>query len=89
MSPFDEATIVSVDGFGDFASAAWGVGRGTALDVEGRAAFPHLLGRVPDQAITQYPRLSPYGDEYKVMGLAPYGKPNYLPQMREIVRLSS
>ena len=88
VSPFNEAVAVSVDGFGDFASAAWGVGRGTALDVEGRVMFPHSLG-VFYQAITQYLGFPHYGDEYKVMGLAPYGQPIYLAQMREIVRSTS
>ena len=78
--------MVSVDGFGDFSSAAWGVGRGTAIDVEGRVHFPHSLG-IFYQAMTQYLGFPHYGDEYKVMGLAPYGKPAYLPEMRRIVRL--
>jgi carbamoyltransferase len=88
VSPFKEAVVVSVDGFGDFASAAWGVGRGTALDVEGRVMFPHSLG-VFYQAITQYLGFPHYGDEYKMMGLAPYGKPDYVSQMREIVQTTS
>jgi carbamoyltransferase len=86
VSPFHEASVLSVDGFGDFASAAWGIGRGTAIDVEGRIHFPHSLG-VFYQAMTQYLGFPHYGDEYKVMGLAPYGKPRHLHQMRRIVRL--
>ncbi len=86
VSPFEEAVTVSIDGFGDFSSAAWGVGRGTAIDIEDRVFFPHSLG-VFYQALTQYIGFPHYGDEYKVMGLAPYGKPEYLPQMRKIVRL--
>ena len=88
VSPFDEAVAVSVDGFGDFASAAWGVGRGTQIEVEGRVHFPHSLG-IFYQALTQYLGFPHYGDEYKVMGLAPYGEPKYLDAMREIVRLQS
>ena len=84
VSPFEEATVVSVDGFGDFSSAAWGIGRGTTIDVEDRVYFPHSLG-IFYQALTQYIGFPNYGDEYKVMGLAPYGAPTYLPQMREIV----
>jgi carbamoyltransferase len=86
VSPFREATVVSIDGFGDFCSAAWGVGRESAIDVEGRVYFPHSLG-VFYQAMTQYLGFPYYGDEYKVMGLAPYGEPRYLPQMRKIVPL--
>jgi carbamoyltransferase len=71
-SPFGEAVIVSVDGFGDFASAAWGVGRGAGIDVDDRVYFPHSLG-IFYQALTQFLGFPHYGDEYKVMGLAPYG----------------
>jgi len=85
-SPFKSASVVSVDGFGDFASAAWGRGEGAGIDVEDRVYFPHSLG-VFYQALTQYLGFPKYGDEYKIMGLASYGKPSYLPQMREIVRL--
>lgn len=85
VSPFEEAVVVSVDGFGDFASAAWGIGRGTEIEAEEKVYFPHSLG-IFYQALTQYIGFPHYGDEYKVMGLAPYGKPAYLPQMREIVQ---
>jgi len=88
VSPFDEAVAVSVDGFGDFASAAWGVGRGGALTIDGRVAFPHSLG-VFYQAITQHLGFPHYGDEYKVMGLAPYGEPRLLAEMRQVVRLNT
>jgi carbamoyltransferase len=86
VSPFRDATVVSVDGFGDFSSAAWGVGHDHTIDVEGRVYFPHSLG-VFYQALTQYIGFPHYGDEYKVMGLAPYGEPRFLPQMRKIVHL--
>ena len=86
ISPFPEATIVSVDGFGDFASAAWGIGRGTQIDIEGRVYFPHSLG-IFYEALTQFIGFPHYGDEYKVMGLAPYGEPRLLDEMRRIVLL--
>jgi len=86
VSPFDEAIAVSVDGFGDFASGAWGVGRGTGIDVEERVYFPHSLG-IFYQALTQYLGFPHYGDEYKVMGLAPYGRPERMEEMRKIVAL--
>lgn len=85
-SPFESATAVSVDGFGDFASAAWGRGDGARIDVEDRVYFPHSLG-IFYQALTQFLGYPNYGDEYKVMGLASYGKPAFLPQMRQIVHL--
>ena len=86
VSPFDEAVTVSVDGFGDFASGVWGIGRGKEIKIDGRVYFPHSLG-VFYQALTQYLGFPNYGDEYKMMGLAPYGKPVLLEAMREIVKL--
>jgi len=85
-SPFEEASVVSVDGFGDFASTAWGVGSGTTIDLRGRIFFPHSLGTFY-QAITQFIGFPNYGDEYKVMGLAPYGRDVWRRQMEQIVRL--
>jgi carbamoyltransferase len=87
-SPFAEAVAVSVDGFGDFASTAWGIGRGIDLSIDGRVYFPHSLGLFYE-TVTRHLGFRNYGDEYKVMGLAPYGEPTYLPQMRRIVRLES
>lgn len=86
VSPFKEAVAVSIDGFGDFASAAWGAGRGTNLTLDGRVSFPHSLGAFY-QAITQHLGFPHYGDEYKVMGLAPYGEPRFLNLMRRIILL--
>jgi carbamoyltransferase len=88
VSPFEEATVVSVDGFGDFASAAWGMGRGANIALEGRVHFPHSLG-IFYQALTQYLGFPHYGDEYKVMGLAPYGAPSRLAEMHKIVKLTA
>ncbi len=86
ISPFEEAAVVSVDGFGDFLSAMWGTGRGNRIKVRGRVFFPHSLGLFY-QAITQYLGFWNYGDEYKVMGLAAYGEPEFLDHMSEIVRI--
>ena len=86
VSPFEQAVTVSVDGFGDFCSAAWGVGNGHDIAIDGRVYFPHSLG-VFYQALTQYLGFPNYGDEYKVMGLAPYGEARHLEAMRRIVQL--
>ena len=88
MSPFQKSVTVSVDGFGDFASAAWGLGDNNKIAIDGRVYFPHSMG-IFYQAMTQYIGFPYYGDEYKVMGLAPYGKPVYMKQMREIVKTKS
>lgn len=86
VSPYEEAALLSVDGFGDFASGAWGVGKGAEINVDGRVHYPHSLGAFY-QAMTQFIGFPNYGDEYKVMGLAPYGEPKFLEELREIVRL--
>jgi carbamoyltransferase len=88
VSPFEDALVVSIDGFGDFASTAWGMGHGSEISVDERVYFPHSLG-IFYQAMTQWLGFPNYGDEYKVMGLAPYGKPNQLNKMRDIVHLQS
>ena len=88
VSPYDKAVAISVDGFGDFSSAAWGLGQGGEIAVDGRVFFPHSLG-VFYEAMTQFIGFPHYGDEYKVMGLAPYGEPRFVDQMKEIVRLNT
>jgi carbamoyltransferase len=87
-APFEEAAVCAIDGFGDFVSTSWAVGRDRQLDVIRRVWFPHSLGLVY-LALTQYLGFWKYGDEYKVMGLAPYGEPRYVPQVRELVRLKT
>ena len=85
VSPFDEAAVLTVDGFGDFTSTMLATGRGNRFEVTGRVLFPHSLG-IFYTAITQWLGFPNYGDEGKVMGLAPYGDPDrFLPAMRRIV----
>ena len=87
VSPFDEAAVLTLDGFGDFASALLAHGRGNRLEVLDRVTFPHSLG-IYYTAITQWLGFPKYGDEGKVMGLAPYGDPEvHRERMRELVRL--
>ncbi|MFZ4593166.1 MAG: carbamoyltransferase [Verrucomicrobiaceae bacterium] len=87
-SPFKDAVNLSVDGFGDFASAAWGMGIDGQMAIDGRVFFPHSLGMFYS-ALTQYLGFPHFGDEYKVMGLAPYGEPRFMEQMRQIVRVQA
>ncbi|MCF6324140.1 MAG: carbamoyltransferase [Gammaproteobacteria bacterium] len=86
VSPFDKAVVVSIDGFGDFASTAWGFGNGKNIAIDDKVYFPNSLG-IFYQAMTQWLGFPHYGDEYKVMGLAPYGQPNYMDEMRQLVTL--
>ena len=87
-SGFDKALVLSVDGFGDFSSCAWGVGEHGKLTVKGYRHFPHSLG-IFYQAMTQFLGFRKYGDEYKVMGLAPYGEPRFKSEMKQILRFEN
>ena len=84
-SPFEEAAIVSVDGFGDFSSAMWGTGRANSMHVRASVQFPHSLGLFYT-AFTQLLGFPKYGDEYKMMGLAAYGEPIFAGQVRNVVK---
>jgi carbamoyltransferase len=86
VSPFDEAAVCAIDGFGDFVSTSRAVGRGLCLNVIKRTFFPHSLGLLY-LAITQYLGFMKYGDEFKVMGLAPYGEPTVADEVRKLVTL--
>ena len=86
VSPFEDAAVLSIDGFGDFASTMLAEGHGNRFEVLERVLYPHSLG-IFYTAVTQWLGFPHYGDEGKVMGLAPYGRPRFLPRMRELVKL--
>ncbi len=86
VSPFRQAAVLSVDGMGDFVSTMWGIGRDSRIDVLGEINFPHSLGYVYT-ALSQWLGFPKYGDEGKVMGLAPYGRPAFMDEFRRIVRI--
>jgi len=85
VSPFERAALLSIDGFGDFISTMWAVGEGNSIEVLGQVEYPHSTGIVYT-ATTQFLGFPHYGDEGKVMGLAPYGEPRFIKQFREIIR---
>lgn len=85
VSPFEEAACLSIDGFGDFVSAMRAVGRDRSLTILDEVAFPHSLGLFYT-AVTQFLGFHKYGEEWKMMGLAPYGKPRYVEQLRNLIR---
>jgi carbamoyltransferase len=85
-SPFEEAACLTMDGFGDFLSSMSAIGRGNHLDVRDEVMFPHSAG-ILYTAVTQYLGFPRYGDEYKVMGLAAYGRPEFLSALRRMVTL--
>jgi carbamoyltransferase len=88
VSPFEEAAILTVDGVGEWATASFGVGRGTDITLFKEIRFPHSLGLLYS-AFTYYLGFKVNSAEYKVMGLAPYGKPvHYDRIMKDMVHLN-
>ena len=85
ISPFEEAAVLSVDGMGDFTSTLTAHARGNDWDEFDRVYYPHSIGFLYT-AITMYLGFPYYGDEYKVMGLAPYGEPEFADFFRRMIR---
>jgi carbamoyltransferase len=88
VSPFDEAAIASIDGMGDFVSTMTATGKGTHIKPIDHVYFPHSVGFLYT-AITQYLGFDGYGDEFKIMGLAPYGRPEFKDKIAKLIRLRS
>ncbi|HEY2901294.1 MAG TPA: carbamoyltransferase C-terminal domain-containing protein [Polyangia bacterium] len=84
VSPFEEAACLSIDGFGDFVSTMRGTGRGLDLAIIDRVEFPHSAGLFYT-AVTQFLGFHRYGEEWKMMGLAPYGKPTHVAELRHLI----
>ena len=87
-SPFEESAILSIDGSGDFTTTMIAVGKGNQITVLDSVDFPVSAGLFYT-AFTQYLGFPHYGDEYKVMGLAPYGQPVYAEQIRKILHFDN
>ena len=85
-SPFEEAALLSIDGSGDFTTTMIGHGKGSSIKVLDSVDFPHSLGLFYT-SLTQYLGFPHYGDEYKIMGLAPYGKPVYKEKIKQMIRI--
>jgi carbamoyltransferase len=86
-SPFEEAAILTVDGVGEWATASFGVGRGSDIELRRELHWPDSLGLLYS-AFTYYTGFKVNSGEYKVMGLAPYGEPKYVDLIyRELINL--
>ena len=83
-SPFEESALLSIDGSGDFTTTMTGVGKGNEIEVLDSVDFPHSAGLFYT-AFTQLLGFPHYGDEYKVMGLAPYGEPKYVNKLKDVL----
>ncbi|HEY2153130.1 MAG TPA: carbamoyltransferase [Vicinamibacterales bacterium] len=81
-SPFEQAAIVTIDGVGEWTTSSIGVGRGHELELLREQRFPHSLGLLYS-AFTYFTGFRVNSGEYKVMGLAPYGEPRYVPLIKE------
>jgi len=86
-SPFDEAAIITADGVGEWDTTTWGVGRGHRLEIKQALQFPHSLGLLYS-AFTYFAGFKVNSGEYKLMGLAPFGRPIYADAIRaELIEL--
>ncbi|MCY1513724.1 Decarbamoylnovobiocin carbamoyltransferase [compost metagenome] len=83
-SPFEQSALLSIDGMGDFTSTMTGIGSGNEITVMNTVSYPHSAG-IFYTTFTQWLGFPHYGDEYKVMGLAPYGKPVYVDKLRDVL----
>src|SRR3989344_5009869 len=88
VSPFKEAAIVTLDGVGEWATTTIGQGTEEKINIREEIHFPHSLGLLY-AIITHYLGFKPNSAEYKVMGLAPYGKPVYQKEIEKTLRLAS
>jgi carbamoyltransferase len=85
-SPFEDAAILTVDGVGEWSTAAMGVGDGNRIALDREMRFPHSLGLLYS-AFTAYLGFEVNEGEYKVMGMAPYGQPRYVDKVWKLIRL--
>lgn len=83
---FKNSAIVSIDGFGDFVSCMIAGGLDNRIEVFSKIFYPHSLG-IFYTAFTQFLGFKNFGDEYKMMGLAAYGRPKFLKELERIIQL--
>lgn len=86
-SGWPEASVLTVDGVGEWSTASWGVGRDNKLELLGEIRFPHSIGLLYS-AFTYYLGFKVNSAEYKVMGLAPYGEPRYVDRIKKLITVA-
>lgn len=84
-SPFEESAILSIDGSGDFTTTMIAIGKGNKIEVLDSVDFPVSCGLFYT-SFTQFLGFPHYGDEYKVMGLAPYGEAKYIDKVKKVLK---
>jgi carbamoyltransferase len=87
-SPFQRAAVLTLDGRGERASTTYSIGHGNQLERLGQVDLPHSLGLLYGE-VTGYLGFLHCSDEYKVMALASFGKPRYVADFRDIVRVGA
>lgn len=88
VSNFKNSVVLSVDGFGDFSSVAYGIAEKDHIRIDKRVLFPDSIG-IFYSAVTQHLGFLNYGDEFKVMGMSSYGFPNYVSALKKIIKFSN
>jgi carbamoyltransferase len=83
-SPFEEAAVLTVDGVGEWATATYGIGRGTEIKVLREIRYPHSIGLLYS-AFTAFLGFEVNEGEYKVMGMAPFGEPRYVDDVWKLI----
>ena len=86
-SRFSQSLLISVDGFGDFASTVSAIAINDKLNIKHKVLFPHSLG-IFYQAFTQFIGFKNYGDEYKVMGLSAYGQDKFKDEVDKVIKIN-
>src|SRR5216110_1455729 len=86
-SPFEKAAILTVDGVGEWATATYGVGNGTDIKILREIRFPHSLGLLYS-AFTAFLGFEVNEGEYKVMGMAPFGRPRYVEKVWKLLNVA-
>jgi carbamoyltransferase len=81
-SPFSEAAILTLDGVGEWCTTSWGVGKDNKIELKQQLSFPHSLGLLYS-AVTYHCGFKVNSGEYKLMGLAPYGRPIFADSIRQ------
>lgn len=87
-SPFQESALLTIDGVGEWNTTTWGVGNKSELVMHKRLIFPHSLGLFYS-TFTQFLGFQINEGEFKVMGLAPYGKPTYINKVRKLISVKT
>ncbi len=87
-SPYNESIIITADGVGEWATTTVAIGKNNKIEIKKEIHFPHSLGLLYS-AFTYYTGFKVNGGEYKLMGLAPYGKPTYVNEIRKLIDIKN